>query len=109
MIGLPARSASSPLGRANAAEAMALPWQPYALAQLAPSMRLKAINRPPASQTATLMRMFISRALASATWMTWLASASVSAMGWPPLVFLQHVVDGRLDVVPARQGGALER
>ena len=28
MIGLPARSASSPLGRAKAAEAMALPWEP---------------------------------------------------------------------------------
>ena len=45
---------------------MALPWQPYTLAQMAPSMRLKATRRPPASHTATLILMFISLALSSA-------------------------------------------
>jgi hypothetical protein len=80
MIGLPARSASSPLGRAKPADAMALPWDPYTLPQMAPSMRLNATRRPPASHTATLIRMFISRAFSTAPCTTWLASASVSAM-----------------------------
>jgi hypothetical protein len=80
MIGLPARSASSPLGLAKPAEATALPCEPYTLPQIAPSIRLNATSRPPASQTATLMRMFISLALSTAPCTIRLASARVRAM-----------------------------
>src|SRR5262249_46105928 len=68
-------------------------------------MRLNATRRPPASHTATLMRMFNSRALAMAACTTWLASLSVRGM-WR---LLQDVVHRGLDVVPARQCGLLER
>ena len=48
---------------------------------MAPSMRLNAIKRPPASHTATLTLMFISRALFTASCTMRLASTSVRAMG----------------------------
>ena len=83
-IGLPARSASSPLARPNATDAIALPWQPYTLPQIALSMRLNAIKRPPASHTATLILMLISLALAIAPRMTRLASSSVRVMARLP-------------------------
>src|SRR5881396_1753900 len=50
------------------------------LPQMAPSMRLNAIRRPPASHTATLTLMFNSWALVRAACTIRLASASVSAM-----------------------------
>src|SRR5437867_12029819 len=50
------------------------------LPQMAPSMRLNAISRPPASHTATLTLMFVSWALVRAACTIRLASASVSAM-----------------------------
>src|SRR3989442_6260096 len=51
---------------------------------MAPSMRLKAIRRPPASHTATLILMFSSLALSSAPGTARLASARVRAMSCPP-------------------------
>src|SRR5262245_47206909 len=51
---------------------------------MAPSMRLNAMSRPPASHTATLILMFISRALSSAPCTTLFASASVSDMSGSP-------------------------
>src|ERR1051326_7301992 len=73
-VGWFARSDSSPLGRPNAADAIALPWLPNALAQIALSMRWNATRRPPASQTETLILMLSSRALAIAAAVTRLAS-----------------------------------
>src|SRR5215813_8314118 len=53
---------------------------------MAPSMRLKATRRPPASQTATLILMLISCALATAPATILLASSSVRAICAPPLL-----------------------
>src|SRR5262249_60021038 len=46
----------------------------------------KAISRPPASHTATLILMFISRALSMAAFTIRFASSRVRAMSCPPLV-----------------------
>ncbi len=80
----------SPLGLPMAAEATALPWEPYPPAHIAPSIRLKAISRPPESHTATLILIFIDSAFAIAPCAILLASASVRATG---TTSLQYVIE----------------
>src|SRR5262249_61453875 len=63
---------------------------------MAPSMRLKATRRPPASQTAALTLMFISCAFVMAAWMMRLASASVRAIECPSLFCGCAAVDDEL-------------
>ncbi len=74
----------SPLGRPMAQAATALPWAAVALIQMQLSIRLKASRWPPASQTETLMLMFISLAFAIAALIMRSASSNVSAMCLPP-------------------------
>src|SRR4029077_18336010 len=76
-VGWSARGVSSPLGRPKAAEAMALPWLPKAPRHMAPSMRLKARSRPPASHTAIFILAPIWFAFSMAPAITRLASARV--------------------------------
>src|SRR6266850_3860779 len=63
---------------------------------MAPSMRLNAIRRPPASHTAALTLMFISWALVMAACTMRLASASVRAIGCPSLFCCGAAVDHEL-------------
>src|SRR6185436_10414000 len=79
-VGWSARGVRSPLGRPKAAEAMALPWLPNEPAHMAPSMRWKAISRPPASHTAIFILAPIWFAFSVAPAITRLASARVRVM-----------------------------
>src|SRR5262245_25816645 len=60
---------------------------------MAPSMRLKATSRPPASHTATLILMLSSRALSMAPCTIRFASARVSATG--RLLWCEETLRGR--------------
>lgn len=73
-------TSASPLGPPVVADAIAFPMEPWFASSIAPSMRLAAMRRPSESHTVTLTSALISRALARAAAIIWVASASFSVM-----------------------------
>src|SRR5215467_3021853 len=99
----------SPLGRPDLAETNAFPIDARLASASAPSIRWRAMRRPSASQTLTLMLTARLCALARAAWMARFASASLIDMSFAWMDRFEYCVLAFLALLPVFHNNTCRR